>query len=32
MFVLISISDMYFEEKIKFVESCLNESGDIIEE
>lgn len=23
--VLISISDMYSEEKIKFVESCLNE-------
>ena len=27
--VLISISDMYSEEKIKFVESCLNEPGDI---
>ncbi|HFV4385914.1 TPA: hypothetical protein ACH9MG_004114, partial [Escherichia coli] len=30
--VLISISDMYSEEKIKFVESCLNEPGDITEE
>lgn len=30
--VLISISDMYSEEKIKFVESCLNELGDITEE
>lgn len=30
--VLISISDMYSEEKIKFVESCLNEHGDITEE
>ncbi|EHZ9943259.1 hypothetical protein K6Z38_005467, partial [Escherichia coli] len=30
--VLTSISDMYSEEKIKFVESCLNELGDITEE
>ncbi|SNW08913.1 Uncharacterised protein [Escherichia coli] len=30
--VLISISDMYSKEKIKFVESCLNEPGDITEE
>ncbi len=30
--VLISISNMYSEEKIKFVESCLNEPGDITEE
>ncbi|HFO5027786.1 TPA: hypothetical protein ACHJ25_005231, partial [Escherichia coli] len=27
--VLTSISDMYSEEKIKLVESCLNELGDI---
>ncbi|EIP0561172.1 hypothetical protein LRO05_004410, partial [Escherichia coli] len=30
--VLTSISDMYSEEKIKLVESCLNELGDITEE
>lgn len=29
--VLTSISDMYSEEKIKLVESCLNELGDITE-
>ena len=30
--VITSISDMYSEEKIKLVESCLNELGDITEE